>query len=268
MIEYLKLLSNVLENGVKKTDRTGTGTLSIFGQRLCLDLSESLPIVTTKKIHLPSVIEELLWFLRGESNVKSLQAKGITIWDEWADKNGDLGPVYGKQWRRWGNTDGYGKKIEIDQISDLIKGIENEPNSRRHIVSAWNVGEIIEMALAPCHVLFQFYVNGKKLSCQVYQRSADVFLGVPFNIASYSILTNMVAHQTGLQPEKLIWIAGDCHLYHNHLEQAVLQLTRKPFDSPKIRFQRKPKDIFSYEYYDFKIECYKYHPPIKAPISI
>jgi len=220
--DYLRLLKFVLENGAERDDRTGVGTLSTFGEKLTFDLSKGLPVVTTKKIHLYSVIEELLWFLSGDSNVKALQEKGVTIWDEWADENGNLGPIYGKQWRRWRSTNNNGEMQEIDQIKNVINQLRTNPQSRRHIVSAWNVGELNEMALVPCHIMFQFYVHNGCLSCQVYQRSADIFLGLPFNITSYALLTYMVAHQTKMKPAKLIWIGGDCHLYKNHIQLRLI----------------------------------------------
>tara|TARA_B100000963_G_C22588913_1_gene654512 strand:- start:408 stop:1214 length:807 start_codon:yes stop_codon:yes gene_type:complete len=266
--DYLTLLKFVLEQGAEREDRTGTGTLATFGNRLEFDLSKGLPIVTTKKIHLHSVIHELLWFLSGDSNVKTLQQKGVTIWDEWADSNGDLGPVYGKQWRKWETTNDRDEKIEIDQIKNLIETLRTDPYSRRHIVSTWNVGDLNKMALAPCHILFQFYAQNNYLSCQIYQRSADIFLGLPFNIASYALLTHMVAHQTKMTPSKLIWVGGDCHLYKNHIEQARLQLNRKPYKLPTLSFRRNVKDIFSYVFNDFDITNYKHHELIRAPIAI
>ena len=268
MKDYLTLLKFVLENGAERDDRTGVGTLSTFGERLVFDLSKGLPVVTTKKIHLYSVIEELLWFLSGNSNVKALQEKGVTIWDEWADENGDLGPIYGKQWRRWGSANNNGEMQEIDQIENVINQLKTNPHSRRHIVSAWNVGELNEMALAPCHIMFQFYVHNGSLSCQVYQRSADIFLGLPFNITSYALLTYMVAHQTKMKPAKLIWIGGDCHLYKNHIQQAKIQLNRKPFEVPTLSFKHNVKDIFSYQSSDFNILNYRHHEAIKAPIAV
>ena len=268
MKDYLTLLKFVLENGSERDDRTGVGTLSTFGERLAFDLSIGLPVVTTKKIHLHSVIEELLWFLSGDSNVKALQEKGVTIWDEWADENGNLGPIYGKQWRRWTSTNNNGEMHEIDQIKNVINQLRTNPQSRRHIVSAWNVGELNEMALVPCHIMFQFYVHNGCLSCQVYQRSADIFLGLPFNITSYALLTYMVAHQIKMKPSKLIWIGGDCHLYKNHIQQAKIQLNRKPFKAPTLSFKRDVRDIFSYQFSDFNILNYRYHETIKAPIAV
>ena len=268
MKDYLALLKFVLENGAERDDRTGVGTLSTFGERLAFDLSRGLPVVTTKKIHLHAVIEELLWFLSGDSNVKTLQEKGVTIWDEWADENGNLGPIYGKQWRRWTSANNDGEMQEIDQIKNVINQLRTNPQSRRHIVSAWNVGELNEMALAPCHIMFQFYVNNGCLSCQVYQRSADIFLGLPFNITSYALLTYMVAHQTKMKPANLIWIGGDCHLYKNHIQQAKIQLNRKPFELPTLSFKRDVKNIFSYKSSDFNILNYRYHETIKAPIAV
>jgi thymidylate synthase len=264
MRPYLDLLQYILDRGVYKADRTGTGTLSIFGYQMRFDLSQGFPLVTTKRLHIKSIIYELLWFLRGESNVQYLHENGVTIWDEWADKTGELGPVYGVQWRQWPTSDGR----QIDQISQVISQLRQNPGSRRHIISAWNVGEIDKMALAPCHALFQFYVAEEKLSCQLYQRSADVFLGVPFNIASYALLTHMVAQQCDLTPGDFIWTGGDTHIYLNHLEQVRLQLNRSPYPLPKLNILRKPVTIFDYKYEDFEIADYQYHPPIKAPISI
>lgn len=254
----------VLNQGNEKTDRTGTGTLSIFGHQMRFDLSKGFPLITTKKIHIKSVIYELLWFLRGDSNVQWLQDKGVSIWDEWADENGELGPVYGVQWRSWPSADG----SSIDQISNLITQIKNNPDSRRLIVSAWNVSLIEQMKLPPCHVIFQFYVANGKLSCQLYQRSADIFLGVPFNIASYALLTHMIAQQCDLEPGEFIWTGGDCHLYSNHLEQTKLQLERKPYAFPKLHINRKPDSIFDYQYEDFEIQDYSHHPHIKAPVAV
>ncbi len=264
MKAYLELLRKVREQGARKSDRTGTGTLSLFGEQLRFDLSTGFPLVTTKKIHLRSVIYELLWFLRGDSNVAYLREHGVTIWDEWADERGELGPVYGKQWRRWATADGR----EIDQISSVIRQLRTDPNSRRMLVSAWNVGELERMALAPCHVLFQFYVAAGRLSCQLYQRSADIFLGVPFNIASYALLTCMVAQQCDLTPGEFIWSGGDCHLYLNHLEQAELQLSRTPFPAPLLRLRRRPASVFEYQFEDFEFLNYQHHPAIKAPIAV
>ena len=264
MKQYLNLLQDVLENGEHKPDRTGTGTYSVFGRQMRFNLQEGFPLVTTKKTHLKSIIYELLWFLNGDTNVKYLNENGVTIWDEWADANGDLGPVYGKQWRSWGGSNGK----TIDQISQAIQLIKNDPNSRRIIVSAWNVGELSEMVLMPCHALFQFYVNGNKLSCQLYQRSCDVFLGLPFNIASYAILTHMIAQQCDLVPHEFIWTGGDTHLYSNHIEQTKLQLSRETFPLPQLKIARKPDSIFDYQFEDFIIENYQCHPGIKAPIAV
>lgn len=264
MKPYLELLRAVREHGVRKSDRTGTGTLSLFGQQLRFDLSAGFPLLTTKKIHVRSVVYELLWFLRGETNVAYLREHGVTIWDEWADEQGELGPVYGKQWRRWGSADGR----QIDQISAVVQTLRTDPDSRRILVSAWNVGEIPQMALAPCHVLFQFYVAAGRLSCQLYQRSADVFLGVPFNIASYALLTCMLAQQCDLTPGEFVWTGGDCHLYLNHLEQADLQLSRTPLPPPRLLLRRRPPSIFDYVYEDFEFMDYQYHPAIRAPVAI
>ncbi|HRD71250.1 MAG TPA: thymidylate synthase [Legionella sp.] len=264
MKNYLHLLEHILAHGTKKTDRTGTGTLSVFGYQMRFDLQKGFPLVTTKKLHMRSIVHELLWFLRGDTNIAYLKDNGVTIWDEWADKNGDLGPVYGKQWRSWPTADGQ----TIDQLSDLIQQIKTNPDSRRLIVSAWNVGELDQMALMPCHALFQFYVADKKLSCQLYQRSADVFLGVPFNIASYALLTHMVAQQCDLDVGEFVWTGGDCHLYLNHLEQARIQLTREPFAPPVLRIKDKPDSLFSYTFDDFEFVNYQSHPAIKAPIAV
>jgi thymidylate synthase len=264
MTPYLELLRAVLERGVQKDDRTGTGTLSLFGPQLRFDLQSGFPLVTTKRIHLPSVIYELLWFLRGDTNVGYLREHGVKIWNEWADAQGELGPVYGKQWRSWGAADGR----QIDQISAVVKTLRSNPNSRRILVSAWNVGELEQMALAPCHVLFQFYVAAGRLSCQLYQRSADVFLGVPFNIASYALLNCMLAQQCELEAGEFIWTGGDCHLYLNHLEQARAQLARTPFPAPQLRIRRRPPSIFDYEYEDFEFMNYQYHPAIRAPVAV
>ncbi len=268
MKEYLNLLDHLLKNGLPKSDRTGIGTISIFGWQMRFNLTNQLPVITTKKIHLTSVIEELLWFLSGETNIKPLKEKGVTIWNEWADKNGELGPIYGKQWRSWSNSKDNGNSEDIDQLSNLISQLKQNPNSRRHIISAWNVSELDKMALAPCHILFQFYVHDKKLSCQIYQRSADVFLGVPFNITSYALLTNMVAHQTNLEPWELIWTGGDCHLYNNHLDQAKKQLKNKPYKLPKLKFSRKPCSLFEYKRDDFIISKYRSHEKISADIAV
>jgi thymidylate synthase len=264
MIAYLELMRAVRERGVRKDDRTGTGTLSLFGQQLRFELSPGFPLLTTKKIHLKSVIYELLWFLRGDTNVQYLHQHGVTIWDEWADERGELGPVYGKQWRSWAATDGR----QIDQISNIVQQLRTNPDSRRMLVSAWNVGELEQMALAPCHLLFQFYVAAGKLSCQLYQRSADIFLGVPFNIASYALLTCMLAQQCDLIPGEFIWTGGDCHLYLNHLEQAELQLSRTPLPLPQLRIRRRPASIFDYQYEDFEFMNYQSHPAIRARVAV
>ncbi|RPG60537.1 MAG: thymidylate synthase [Flavobacteriales bacterium TMED191] len=263
MKEYHKLMHHVLEHGVEKKDRTGTGTLSVFGYQSRYNLEKSFPLVTTKKIHLKSIIHELLWFLSGSTNIKYLKENNVKIWDDWADKNGDLGPVYGYQWRSWINRDGE----TIDQISELINNIKNNPNSRRLIVSAWNVGEISKMALPPCHSLFQFFVSNKKLSCQLYQRSADIFLGVPFNIASYALLTMMIAKICNLQVGEFIHTLGDAHLYLNHLEQAKLQLSREPKELPIMKINDR-QSIFDFEFEDFELVNYLHHPHIKAPIAV
>jgi thymidylate synthase len=261
---YEDLLRDVLANGTPKSDRTGTGTRSVFGRQLRFDLSEGFPLITTKRVHLKSIVYELLWFLRGDSNVRWLQERGVTIWNEWADASGELGPVYGVQWRSWPTPNGG----QIDQITELMQNLRSNPDSRRHIVSAWNVADIPQMALAPCHAFFQFYVADGKLSCQLYQRSADLFLGVPFNIASYALLTQMVAHQLGLAPGDFIWTAGDCHIYDNHLEQVALQLSREPYPSPRLEFARLPDSIFDYEFDDIQIVDYQHHPAIKAPVAV
>jgi thymidylate synthase len=264
MKQYLNLLAHVLETGAPKPDRTGTGTRSVFGYQMRFDLAVGFPIITTKKIHLKSVIHELLWFLQGEANVRYLQEKGVRIWNEWADENGDLGPVYGVQWRSWRGGDGQ----VIDQISQVIEQIETNPYSRRHIVNAWNVAEIEQMALPPCHMMFQFYVAEGKLSCQLYQRSADIFLGVPFNISSYALLTLMIAQVTGLKPGDFVHTFGDAHLYNNHLDQAQLQLTREPYPLPEMLINPDIKDIFAFKYKDFDLRNYTAHPHIKAEISV
>ena len=264
MKQYQNLLKFVLENGVPKSDRTGVGTLSIFGYQMRYDLSKGFPLVTTKKLHLRSIIYELLWFLKGETNVKYLNDNGVKIWNAWADENGELGPIYGKQWRSWEGANGE----TIDQISNLVKGLKRNPNSRRHIVSAWSVSEVQNMALPPCHCLFQFYVANGKLSCQLYQRSADVFLGVPFNIASYSLLTMMLAKILDLEVGEFIHTLGDAHLYNNHLNQAVTQLKRKPYDLPRMIIKSEASDIFSFKYDDFELVDYKSHKHIKAPIAV
>ena len=264
MRPYLDLMQRILDTGVERPDRTGTGTLSVFGHQMRFDLAAGFPLVTTKRLHIKSIVYELLWFLQGNTNKNWLNERGVTIWDEWADENGELGPVYGRQWRSWPAPDGR----NIDQLSAVLKQIREYPNSRRHIVSAWNVGELDRMALAPCHILFQFYVANGKLSCQLYQRSADVFLGVPFNIASYALLTHMVAQQTDLEPGEFIWTGGDCHLYLNHLEQARTQLARDPYPPPRLQIRRKPASLFEYEYEDFEIKGYQHHPAIKAPVAV
>jgi thymidylate synthase len=264
MRPYLDLLAHLLERGARKEDRTGTGTLSVFGHQMRFDLREGFPAVTTKKLHLRSIFYELLWFLRGDTNVSYLREHGVTIWDEWADAEGELGPVYGKQWRRWQAADGR----VIDQVGGVVEQIKTNPDSRRLIVSAWNVGELDRMALPPCHLLFQFYVAGGRLSCQLYQRSADVFLGLPFNIASYALLTHMVAEQCGLDVGDFVWTGGDCHLYLNHTEQARLQLSREPLPPPRLRFKRRPASIFEYEFEDFELEGYQAHPRIPAPVAV
>jgi thymidylate synthase len=261
---YLDLMRHVLERGTPKSDRTGTGTLSVFGWQMRFDLAEGFPLVTTKKLHLRSIIHELLWFLQGSTNVGYLRENGVTIWDEWADEQGELGPVYGHQWRHWPNGDGG----TIDQIRDVIDRIRRDPDSRRLIVSAWNVADLPKMALAPCHAFFQFHVAGGRLSCQMYQRSADIFLGVPFNIASYALLTYMVAQQCDLIPGDFVWTGGDCHLYLNHLEQARTQLAREPYPLPSLNIVRRPASIFDYRYDDFEIVGYQSHPHIKAPVAI
>jgi len=264
MKQYLDLLQHILDHGVEKDDRTGTGTRSVFGYQMRFDLSNNFPMVTTKKLHFKSIVHELLWFLRGESNIRYLQENGVTIWNEWADDEGELGPVYGVQWRSWRTANGR----TIDQISEVINEIRKNPHSRRLIVSAWNPGEIDQMALAPCHVLFQFYVAGKRLSCQLYQRSADVFLGVPFNIASYALLTCMVAQVTGLQPGEFIHTLGDAHLYKNHLEQAHIQINRSPLPLPRLVLNPDVHSIFDFTYDDIRLDDYQAYPPIKAPISV
>lgn len=264
MQQYLDLLSHVLNKGNKKDDRTGTGTLSVFGHQMRFDLAKGFPVLTTKKLHLRSIIHELLWFLQGNTNVKYLQENNVRIWNEWADKNGELGPIYGYQWRSWPSQNGE----HIDQISQLIESIKNNPNSRRHIVSAWNVGEIKNMALPPCHILFQFYVADGKLSCQLYQRSADIFLGVPFNIASYALLTMMIAQVTGLKVGEFIHTLGDAHIYLNHLDQVNLQLTRKAYDLPEMKINEKVQSIFDFKYEDFELINYQAHPSIKGEISV
>lgn len=262
--QYEELMRFVYANGTDKADRTGTGTRSYFGYQMRFDLQQGFPLVTTKKIHLRSVIYELLWFLRGDSNIRWLQDNGVTIWDEWADANGDLGPVYGVQWRSWPTADGR----HIDQISQVVEQIKNNPDSRRHMVVAWNVAHIDSMKLPPCHCLFQFYVADGKLSCQLYQRSADIFLGVPFNIASYALLTHMVAQQCDLEVGEFIWTGGDAHLYSNHFEQVEEQLSRTPYPYPQLRILRKPDSLFDYKFEDFEFDNYQHHPHIKAPVAV
>lgn len=264
MKQYLDLLQRILENGVEKSDRTGTGTLSVFGHQMRFDLQKGFPLLTTKKLHTRSIIYELLWFLRGETNISYLHNNKVTIWDEWADENGDLGPIYGKQWRAWETKDG---KV-IDQIGQVIEQIKTNPDSRRLLVSAWNVGEIDQMALPPCHIIFQFYVANNKLSCQLYQRSADVFLGVPFNIASYALLTQMIAQVCGLEAGEFIHTTGDTHLYLNHISQAREQLSRKPYDLSTLSLNPSVKDIADFKYEDIKIENYICHPHIKAEVAV
>ena len=264
MKTYLDLLDHVLTHGVRKEDRTGTGTLSVFGHQMRFPLADGFPLLTTKKLHTRSIIHELLWFLKGDTNIGYLRDNGVTIWDEWADAEGNLGPVYGAQWRSWHTPDGQ----HIDQITRVVEDIRRSPDSRRLIVSAWNVGELPHMALPPCHALFQFYVAEGRLSCQLYQRSADIFLGVPFNIASYALLTHMVAQQTDLEPGEFIWTGGDCHLYLNHLDQARLQLSRTPRALPRLKLARRPESIFDYRFEDFVIEDYDPWPSIKAPIAV
>lgn len=264
MKQYLDLMKDILDNGAHKSDRTGTGTLSVFGRQMRFDLGDGFPLVTTKKLHLRSIIYELLWFLNGDTNIKYLKDNGVSIWDEWADENGELGPVYGHQWRSWPAPDGR----QIDQITQVIQQIKQKPDSRRHIVTAWNPAEVDKMALPPCHALFQFYVADGKLSCQLYQRSADFFLGVPFNIASYALLTHMFAQQCDLLPGEFVWTGGDVHLYTNHLDQAKLQLTREPYALPQLVIARKPASVFDYRFEDFEIRNYQAHPGIKAPIAV
>lgn len=264
MRQYLDYLEYILRNGVEKKDRTGTGTLSVFGYQMRFNLSEGFPVVTTKKLHLRSIIHELLWFIRGETNIEYLKQNGISIWNEWADDEGELGPIYGKQWRRWEGADGR----VIDQLSNVIEQIKTNPDSRRLIVSAWNVGELEQMALAPCHLLFQFYVARGRLSCQLYQRSADSFLGVPYNITSYSLLTAMIAEQSGLDVGEFIWTGGDCHIYSNHIEQVKLQLSREPYPPPRLVIKRKPDSIFDYKFEDFELLDYQSHPHISAPVAV
>lgn len=264
MRQYLDLLQTVLERGERKDDRTGTGTHAVFGWQMRFDLQAGFPLVTTKKLHLKSIVHELLWFLRGDSNVRYLRDNGVTIWDEWADADGELGPVYGVQWRGWRTADGE----QIDQIARAIELLRRDPASRRIIVNAWNVAELEQMALTPCHAMFQFFVAGGRLSCQLYQRSADIFLGVPFNIASYALLTHMFAQQCDLEVGDFVWTGGDCHLYLNHFEQARLQLSRVPLPLPTLKILRRPDTIFDYRYEDFEFLDYQSHPPIKAPIAV
>lgn len=264
MQQYLQLLQHILNNGVSKTDRTGTGTISTFGYQMRFDLNKGFPLVTTKKVHLKSIVYELLWFLKGDTNIQYLKENGVRIWDEWADANGDLGPVYGKQWRSWACNNGK----EIDQISEVIEQIKTNPDSRRLIVSAWNVADLPEMALMPCHNMFQFYVAKGRLSCQLYQRSADVFLGVPFNIASYALLTMMMAQVCGLQPGEFVHTFGDVHIYSNHLEQVKLQLSREPYPLPQMRLNPDVKNIFDFTYEDFTLTNYQSHPAIKAAVAV
>lgn len=264
MQQYHQLLQHILEQGTDKTDRTGTGTRSVFGYQMRFNLAEGFPLVTTKKVHLKSIIHELLWFLKGETNIAYLKENGVSIWDEWADANGELGPVYGKQWRSWEGANG----VVVDQVTDLIRQIRTNPDSRRLIISAWNVADLPRMALMPCHSLFQFYVAGGKLSCQLYQRSADVFLGVPFNIASYALLTLMIAQVCDLEPGDFVHTFGDVHIYNNHMEQVKLQLSRTPYPLPVMRLNPEVKDIFGFRFEDFTLENYQSHPAIKAPVAV
>ena len=264
MKQYLDLLDHVMRNGSEKKDRTGTGTISVFGYQMRFNLEEGFPLLTTKKLHMKSIIHELLWFISGETNTKYLTSNGVKIWNEWADKDGNLGPVYGSQWRSWPAADGR----KIDQLTNVINSIKKSPDSRRHIVSAWNVGELYKMALPPCHILFQFYVAGEKLSCQLYQRSADIFLGVPFNIASYALLTMMIAQVTGLKPGDFVHTLGDAHIYLNHIDQVNLQLTREPYKLPRMIINRDVTDILKFRYDDFTLMDYVSHPHIKGDISI
>ncbi len=264
MRQYLDFLKHIRQSGAPKSDRTGTGTLSVFGHQMRFDLAAGFPLVTTKKLHLRSIVHELLWFLRGDTNVKYLRDNDVTIWDEWADDEGNLGPVYGKQWRSWPTADGG----SIDQLSRLLEQLKSNPDSRRLVVSAWNVGELDQMALLPCHALFQFYVAQGRLSCQLYQRSADALLGVPFNIASYALLTHMVAQQCSLDVGDFVWTGGDCHLYLNHLDQVDLQLSRTPYPLPRLVLRRKPSSLYDYSFDDFDFQNYQYHPAIKAPIAV
>jgi len=264
MRQYLEFMRYVRDHGQPKEDRTGTGTLSVFGYQMRFPLAEGFPLLTTKKVHTRSIIHELLWFLRGETNVRYLQENGVTIWDEWADEQGNLGPIYGAQWRSWRTADAE----SIDQLASVVREIRRNPDSRRLIVSAWNVGELAKMKLPPCHAFFQFFVADGRLSCQLYQRSADIFLGVPFNIASYALLTHLVAAQTDLEPGEFIWTGGDCHLYRNHLEQVELQLSRTPFPLPRLELRRKPPSLFDYQFDDIAIVDYQSHPAIKAPVAV
>ncbi|MGR9100929.1 MAG: thymidylate synthase [Gammaproteobacteria bacterium] len=264
MKQYLELLQDVLKNGKSKQDRTGTGTLSVFGRQMRFDLSAGFPLVTTKRLHLSSIIHELLWFISGETNIRYLRENGVGIWDEWADENGDLGDVYGRQWRSWQSQDG----VLIDQLAVVVEQIKENPDSRRHLVSAWNVAKIEQMALPPCHYAYQFYVADGVLSCMFHMRSVDCFLGLPFNIASYALLTHMMAQQCDLTPGELIWTGGDVHLYMNHLEQARLQLTREPYALPKLKIISRPSNLFEYRYEDFVIEDYRSHPHIKAEVAV
>ncbi len=264
MQQYLSMMRHARDTGVRKDDRTGTGTLSVFGYQMRFDLRQGFPVITTKKLHLRSIVHELLWFLSGDSNISYLKENGVSIWDQWADEDGELGPVYGVQWRNWPQTNGEA----IDQISELVENLRENPNSRRLLVSAWNVAQVQDMALPPCHCMFQFYVADGKLSCQLYQRSADIFLGVPFNIASYALLTHMLAQQTDLNVGEFIWTGGDCHLYLNHLEQADEQLQRAPLPLPRLAIKRRPDSIFDYRYDDFEILNYECHPHIRAAIAV
>jgi thymidylate synthase len=264
MRQYLDFLRHIRQQGARKNDRTGTGTLSVFGYQMRFDLAAGFPLVTTKKLHLPSIIHELLWFLTGDTNVKYLRDRGVSIWDEWADEEGNLGPVYGRQWRSWTGPDGRA----IDQLARVVEQIKSNPDSRRILVSAWNVGELEQMALLPCHALFQFYVADGRLSCQLYQRSADALLGVPFNIASYALLTHMLAQQCDLKVGDFVWTGGDCHLYLNHLEQVELQLSRQPYPLPTLVIRRKPPSLFDYSFEDFEFPDYRFHAAIKAPIAV
>lgn len=264
MEQYHQLLKHILANGHRKEDRTGVGTLSVFGYQMRFDLAQGFPLVTTKKLHLKSIIYELLWFLNGDTNIKYLKDHGVSIWDEWADENGDLGPVYGYQWRSWPGRNG----AKIDQITKLMDQLRSKPDSRRHIVTAWNPADVDQMALPPCHALFQFYVADGKLSCQLYQRSCDTFLGLPFNIASYALLVHMIAQQCNLEVGDFVWTGGDVHIYSNHIEQVNLQLTREPYPLPTLHLRRKPASIFDYQFEDFEIRDYQAHPSIKAPIAV